>query len=73
MLYLGYVGLTVPFACALGALLRTAGRTLAHRYATLDGSSLDALGIGQLLGAHWAYVEGRVGQAYAWDRSRMRR
>src|SRR5256886_3748638 len=58
MLYLGYVGLTVPFAFAMGALLarRTDERwIIATRRWTLAAWAF--LGIGQLLGAHWAYVE----------------
>ena len=67
-LYLGYVGLAVPFAFAMGALL--AGRTderwiVATRRWTLIAWT--ALGIGQLLGAHWAYVEVGWGGYYAWD------
>jgi cytochrome c-type biogenesis protein CcmF len=68
LLYLGYVGLTVPFAFALGALLarRTDERWLvATRRWTLFAWA--ALGIGQLLGAHWAYVEVGWGGYYAWD------
>jgi len=68
LLYLGYVGLTVPFAFCLGALL--AGRPderwlVATRRWTLFAWT--ALGIGQLLGAHWAYVEVGWGGYYAWD------
>ncbi|MDH4103954.1 MAG: cytochrome c biogenesis protein CcsA [Thermoleophilia bacterium] len=68
LLYLGYVGLTVPFAFALGALL--SGRLderwlIATRRWTLFAWT--ALGIGQLLGAHWAYVEVGWGGYYAWD------
>jgi cytochrome c-type biogenesis protein CcmF len=68
LLYLGYVGLTVPFAFALGALL--AGRAderwlVATRRWTLVAWT--ALGIGQLLGAHWAYEEVGWGGYYAWD------
>ena len=68
MLYLGYVGLAVPFAFAMGALL--AGRTderwiVATRRWTLVAWT--ALGVGQLLGAHWAYVEVGWGGYYAWD------
>src|SRR3989441_11498324 len=67
-LYLGYVGLTIPFAFAMGALL--ARRTdelwiVATRRWTLFAWT--ALGIGQLLGAHWAYVEIGWGGYYAWD------
>jgi cytochrome c-type biogenesis protein CcmF len=68
LLYLGYVGLTVPFAFALGALL--SGRLderwlIATRRWTLFAWT--ALGIGQLIGAHWAYVEVGWGGYYAWD------
>jgi cytochrome c-type biogenesis protein CcmF len=68
LLYLGYVGLTVPFAFCLGAML--AGNPderwlVATRRWTLFAWT--ALGIGQLLGAHWAYVEVGWGGYYAWD------
>src|SRR3954453_7450951 len=68
LLYLGYVGLTIPFAFAMGALLP--GRTderwiVATRRWTL--SAWTFLGVGQLLGAHWAYVEIGWGGYYAWD------
>ena len=67
-LYLGYVGLAIPWAFAMGALL--AGRTderwiVATRRWTLVAWT--ALGVGQLLGAHWAYVEVGWGGYYAWD------
>jgi cytochrome c-type biogenesis protein CcmF len=68
MLYLGYVGLAIPFAFAAGALI--SGRTderwiVATRRWTL--SAWMFLGIGQLLGSHWAYVEVGWGGYYAWD------
>src|SRR3954454_19455889 len=68
LLYLGYVGLTVPFAFAMGALL--SGRTderwiVAPRRWTLLAWAF--LGIGQLLGAKWAYEEVGWGGYYAWD------
>src|SRR5438309_5755576 len=68
MLYLGYVGLTVPFAFAMGALLsRQADERwiVATRRWTLAAWTF--LGVGQLLGAHWAYVEIGWGGYYAWD------
>jgi cytochrome c-type biogenesis protein CcmF len=68
LLYLGYVGLTVPFAFAIGALLsrRLDERWLiATRRWTLFAWA--ALGVGQLLGSHWAYVEVGWGGYYAWD------
>src|SRR6478736_925592 len=68
MLYLGYVGLSIPFAFAAGALL--SGRTderwiVATRRWTLTAWMF--LGFGQILGAHWAYVEVGWGGYYAWD------
>src|SRR6476660_8270797 len=68
LLYLGYVGLTVPFAFAMGALF--SGRTderwiVATRRWTLAAWTF--LGVGQLIGAHWAYVEIGWGGYYAWD------
>jgi cytochrome c-type biogenesis protein CcmF len=68
LLYLGYVGLTVPWAFAMGALL--ARRTdeawiVATRRWTLVAWT--ALGVGQLLGAKWAYEEIGWGGYYAWD------
>jgi cytochrome c-type biogenesis protein CcmF len=68
MLYLGYVGLSIPFAFAAGAML--SGKTderwiVATRRWTLVAWTF--LGFGQLLGAHWAYVEVGWGGYYAWD------
>src|SRR3954463_1544747 len=68
MLYLGYVGLAIPFAFAASALL--SGHTderwiVATRRWTLAAWMF--LGVGQLLGSHWAYVEVGWGGYYAWD------
>jgi cytochrome c-type biogenesis protein CcmF len=68
LLYLGYVGLTIPFTFAAAALL--SGRTderwiVATRRWTLVAWT--ALGIGILLGAKWAYEEVGWGGYYAWD------
>ncbi len=68
LLYLGYVGLTVPWAFAMGALLSR--RTdeawiISTRRWTLVAWT--ALGVGQLLGAKWAYEEIGWGGYYAWD------
>src|SRR5215216_2495033 len=68
MLYLGYVGLTIPFAFAMGALL--SGRTderwlVATRRWTL--ASWTFLGVAILLGAKWAYETIGWGGYYAWD------
>ena len=68
LLYLGYVGLAVPFAFAMGALLarRTDERWIVstRRWTLVAWTSL---GVGQLLGAHWAYEEVGWGGYYAWD------
>ena len=67
-LYLGYVGLTVPFAFAMGSLLarRTDERwIIATRRATLVAWT--ALGVGQLIGSKWAYEEVGWGGFFAWD------
>src|SRR4029077_6129657 len=58
LLYLGYVGFTIPFAFARAALVsrRTGGpRLQAGRRWTLVPWL--ALGVGMLLGAKWAYEE----------------
>ncbi len=67
-LYLGYVGLTVPFAFALAALATgrlddTWFRTT-RRFTIL---SWFILGAGILLGGWWAYVELGWGGYWAWD------
>ncbi|HJV29349.1 MAG TPA: cytochrome c biogenesis protein CcsA, partial [Gaiellaceae bacterium] len=68
LLYLGYVGLTVPWAFGMGALLaRRADEAwiIATRRWTLVAWT--ALGVGQLLGAKWAYEEIGWGGYFAWD------
>jgi cytochrome c-type biogenesis protein CcmF len=68
LLYLGYVGLTIPFAFAIAALL--SGRTderwlVATRRWTL--ASWTCLGVAILIGAKWAYETIGWGGYYAWD------
>ncbi|HEY4346403.1 MAG TPA: heme lyase CcmF/NrfE family subunit [Gaiellaceae bacterium] len=68
MLYLGYVGMSVPFAFAAGAML--SGQTderwiIATRRWTLTAWTF--LGFGLLLGSHWAYIEVGWGGYYGWD------
>ncbi len=68
LLYLGYVGMTVPFAFAMGALL--SGKfderwLVATRRWTLFAWT--ALGMGQLVGSKWAYEEIGWGGYFAWD------
>src|ERR671932_420483 len=68
LLYLGYVGLTIPFAFAAAALLsrRTDERWIvATRRWTIVAWT--CLGVGILLGAKWAYEEVGWGGYYAWD------
>src|SRR5918992_1868000 len=68
MLYLGYVGLTIPFAFAMAAL---ASRRADERWIVVTRRwTLGAwtfLGFGILLGAKWAYEEVGWGGWYAWD------
>ncbi|MDX6468095.1 MAG: cytochrome c-type biosis protein CcmF [Gaiellaceae bacterium] len=68
LLYLGYVGLTVPFAFAMGALL---SRRADERWIVVTRrwtlAAWTFLGVGQLIGSHWAYVEIGWGGYYAWD------
>jgi cytochrome c-type biogenesis protein CcmF len=64
----GYIGLTIPFAFAIAALLtRRLGDEwiIAIRRWTLVAWLL--LGIGNLIGAWWAYVELGWGGYWAWD------
>src|SRR5947207_1064087 len=68
LLYLGYVGLSVPFAFAMATLLARRGDEMwivVTRRWTLVAWTFP--GAGQLLGAHWAYVEVGWGGYYAWD------
>jgi len=68
LLYLGYVGLSIPFAFAMATLLARRGDEMwivVTRRWTLVAWTF--LGVGQLLGAHWAYVEVGWGGYYAWD------
>jgi cytochrome c-type biogenesis protein CcmF len=67
-LYLGFVGMSVPFCFALAALL---SGQLGNRWIVATRLwSLIAwffLSIGNLLGAQWAYVELGWGGFWAWD------
>ncbi len=68
VLYIGYVGLTVPFAYAIGALaLGTPGPEWLRRShrSTLVAWSFLSLGI--LLGGWWAYEVLSWGGYWAWD------
>lgn len=68
MLYLGYVGMTVPFAFAIGALLAGDGTTAwleRTRRWTLVAWTFLTLGI--LLGGWWSYEVLGWGGYWAWD------
>jgi cytochrome c-type biogenesis protein CcmF len=67
-LYLGYVGFSVPFAFALGSLLR--GKLDNNWILTTRRWTLFSwffLTVGILLGAQWAYIELGWGGYWAWD------
>jgi cytochrome c-type biogenesis protein CcmF len=68
ILYLGYVGLAIPFAFAIGALwtrrLDTEWITSIRRWTVI---SWILLAVGILLGARWAYGELGWGGYWAWD------
>ena len=68
MLYLGFTGLSVPFAfCAAALLSRSLGNDwirLTRRWTLVAWGILT---IGIVLGGHWAYVELGWGGFWAWD------
>jgi cytochrome c-type biogenesis protein CcmF len=67
-LYLGYVCMAVPYSFAMAALVT--GRTDARWLLSVRRWTLvawTALGVGMLLGAHWAYEEVGWGGYWAWD------
>ncbi len=68
MLYLGYVGFSIPFAFAMAALM--SGRLDSTWLRLTRRWTLFAwffLGVGILLGAYWAYIELGWGGYWAWD------
>ena len=68
MLYLGYVGFTVPFAFALGALImRYPGEKWIHITRRWTMVTWLFLTCGILLGAHWAYSVLGWGGYWGWD------
>ncbi|MGC8779256.1 MAG: heme lyase CcmF/NrfE family subunit [Anaerolineae bacterium] len=68
MLYLGFVGMTVPFAFAVAALitgqLGNAWIKLIRKWALIPWLFLS---IGIIMGSQWAYVELGWGGYWAWD------
>lgn len=68
MLYLGYVGVTVPFAFALGALImRYPGEKWIHITRRWTMVTWLFLTCGIALGGHWAYSVLGWGGYWAWD------
>jgi len=68
MLYLGYVGFTVPFAFGLGALImRYPGEKWIHITRRWTMVTWAFLTIGIFLGSHWAYNVLGWGGYWSWD------
>lgn len=68
MLYLGYVGLSVPFSLAVAALwTRSFGPELAQAIRPWALLAWSALTVGIGLGSYWAYYELGWGGAWFWD------
>src|SRR4051812_1367118 len=68
MLYLGYVGFTVPFAFALGALImKYPGEKWIHITRRWTMVTWMFLTCGVFLGAHWAYSVLGWGGYWGWD------
>jgi cytochrome c-type biogenesis protein CcmF len=68
MLYLGYVGTTIPFAFALGALImKYPGDKWIHITRRWTMVTWGFLTIGIFLGAHWAYAVLGWGGYWGWD------
>ncbi len=68
MLYLGYVGFTVPFAFALGALImKYPGEKWIHITRRWTMVTWGFLTCGVFLGMHWAYAVLGWGGYWGWD------
>jgi len=68
MLYLGYVGFTVPFAFAFGALImKYPGEKWIHITRRWTMVTWGFLTCGVFLGAHWAYAVLGWGGYWGWD------
>ena len=67
-LYLGFVGMSVPFAFAIAALVSgRLGDEWVRRMRLWTILAWVFLGVGNVLGARWAYVELGWGGYWAWD------
>ncbi|MEM7127497.1 MAG: heme lyase CcmF/NrfE family subunit [Chloroflexota bacterium] len=68
MLYLGYVGIAIPFAFAMGALLsKQVGNQWVRAVRRWTLVSWAFLSAGILMGSQWAYMELGWGGYWAWD------
>jgi len=68
ILYQGYVGVTVPFAFAIAALItRELGDTWVRTIRRWTLYAWFFLGFGLMLGGRWAYMELGWGGYWAWD------
>ncbi|HZQ68103.1 MAG TPA: heme lyase CcmF/NrfE family subunit [Terriglobales bacterium] len=68
MLYLGYVGFTIPFAFAMAALImRYPGERWIHITRRWTMVTWGFLTVGIFLGAHWAYSVLGWGGYWGWD------
>jgi cytochrome c-type biogenesis protein CcmF len=68
MLYLGYVGFTIPFAFAFGALImKYPGEKWIHITRRWTMVTWGFLTVGIFLGAHWAYSVLGWGGYWGWD------
>src|SRR6266404_4202753 len=68
MLYLGYVGMVVPFAFAMGSLItRQKGDAWIHTTRRWSLVTWLFQGVGVLMGASWAYAALGWGGYWAWD------
>ena len=67
-IYLGFVGFTVPFAFAMGALItKQLGDTWIRTTRRWTMIAWGFLGIGIIMGGNWAYHELGWGGFWAWD------
>ncbi len=68
MLYTGYVGFSIPFAFAVGALItRSTGADWIRATRRFALVAWTFLGVGIMLGALWSYTELGWGGYWAWD------
>ena len=67
-LFIGYAGLTIPFAYAIGALVvNDSSATWVRRCSVFGVFSWLLLGVGIMLGSVWAYVVLGWGGYWGWD------